>query len=65
MAVAIGLTPGDYASHSLRRSGATHLFLNGVPVETIRIIGDWRSDAIYKYLKPTPDSKLLLLKDKF
>lgn len=61
----LGLSPDDYNTHSLRRSGATHLMLNNVPLETIRVLGDWKSDAIYRYLKPSADSKLTFVHGKF
>ena len=62
---AMGLTAANYGTHSLCRSGATHLFMAGVPIATIPILGDWKSDSIYKYLKPDPMSKLALLQGKF
>lgn len=40
----------QYATHSFRRGGATHLFSIGVPCETIRLLGDWRSDAYRRYI---------------
>lgn len=54
----LGLSPKEYNTHSLRRSGATHLLSAGVPVAMIKIMGDWKSDAIFKYLKPSPQTKL-------
>ena len=63
--IALNLPTHDYNTHSLRRSGATHLLAAGVPVEIIKIIGDWKSDCIFKYLTPNPSSKLLMLKNKF
>ena len=53
------------SSHSLRRSGATHMLMNSVPIETIRVLGDWRSGVVFRYLKPSADSKLSVLQDKF
>ena len=62
---ALGLPAEHYSTHSLRRSGATHLLASGVPVELIKIIGDWKSDCIFKYLTPNPSTKLNLLQGKF
>ena len=46
----LGLSPGLYAGHSFRRSGATHAFQAGVPVELIKMLGDWKSDSVQLYL---------------
>ncbi|KAI8502735.1 hypothetical protein Bbelb_194370 [Branchiostoma belcheri] len=46
-----GLNPHLYSLHSGRRGGATFAFRAGVPVELIRLQGDWRSNAYLLYLK--------------
>lgn len=43
-----------YASHSLRRGGATALHAMGVPVATIMQMGRWASLAVMGYLQPQP-----------
>ena len=48
----IALPAEQYGTHSLRRGGATWMFLAGIPIEVIKQIGDWKSDCIYKYIKP-------------
>jgi hypothetical protein len=53
----VGLQKKDYSTHSLRRGGATWLASQGVPVDIIRALGDWKSDAVFKYL--TPDATTL------
>ena len=60
--VKMGLSSKDYNTHSLRRSGATHLLSVGVPVDMIKILADWKSDCVFKYLKPSPDTKLTVAK---
>ena len=60
---AIGLHPSSYNTHSLRRSGATYLLSLGVTVDIIKILGDWKSDCVFKYLKPSPIDQLRLLND--
>ena len=30
--------------------GASHAFQSGVPLELIKILGDWKSDAVFMYL---------------
>lgn len=46
----IGLDPQNIGLHSLRRSGASFLHSIGVPLEDIRMAGDWRSMAVLLYL---------------
>lgn len=46
----LGLPAKEYASHSFRRGGASFAFEAGVPIELIKILGDWRSDAVLLYL---------------
>lgn len=47
----------DINTHSLRRGGATWLLAQGVPLHMIRILGNWQSDAVFKYLVPDSQSK--------
>ena len=47
---ALGLPARDYACHSFRRGGASFAFQAGLPVELIKILGDWHSDAVLLYL---------------
>lgn len=60
-----GLSTSDFNSHSLRRSGASHLFAAKVPIEIIKVLGDWKSDCVYKYLKPQAVQKLSLVNQSF
>ena len=46
----IGLDPSLYASHSFRRGGASFAFQAGVPIEMIKLLGDWKSNAVCLYL---------------
>lgn len=54
----IELPATSFSSHSLRRGGATWLLSAGVPLERIKLLGDWRSDAVSTYLKPTSLQRL-------
>jgi hypothetical protein len=54
----IGLPVKDFGTHSLRRGGATWLMSCGVPLHTIKSIGDWQSDCVQRYLKPSINDKL-------
>ncbi len=46
------LGPGsqDYTGHSSRRGGAAWALTQGLPGETIKILGDWKSSAYLSYL---------------
>ena len=57
----IGLPGSEYGTHSLRRGGATWLFNSGVSLEEIKTVGDWRSDCVQKYLKPSVSDKFKTL----
>ena len=47
--------------HSLRKGGATWLLSCNVPLATVRIIGDWSSDAVFRYLLPDESAKFRVL----
>ena len=55
----LGLSPGLYAGHSFCRGGATHAFLAGVPVELIKMLGDWKSDSVQLYLTVSLQVRLM------
>ena len=40
----------DHACHCFRRGGASFAFYSRVPVELIKMLGDWHSDAVLLYL---------------
>ena len=61
----IVLYPKEYGTYSLRRGAATFLMLCGVPVHTIKAIGDWHSDCVTKHFKPNLSSKLSALHNVF
>ena len=46
----IGLDPTSYAGHSFRRGGASFAFQSRIPVEMIKLLGNWKSDAVLLYL---------------
>lgn len=46
---AVGVSPSQYAGHSLRRGGASWALQVGIPKEIIMIMGDWKSDAVFQY----------------
>ena len=57
---AVGLPPGEFSSHSLRRGGATFLRLCGAGMEEIKERGDWKSECVRQYLKASLVEKLTL-----
>ena len=48
---AYGLPSKDIGLHSIRASGAMAMYLNGVPVYTIMLLGHWSSDAFLRYIR--------------
>ena len=52
----LGFASSFFSSHSLRRGGASWLLNAGVPLHIIRILGDWKSDAVFQYLCPSPEA---------
>ena len=46
----LGLSPGLYVGHSFCGGGTSHAFQAGVPVELIKMLGDWKSDSVQLYL---------------
>ena len=47
----LGLNPSLYNSHSMRGGRTQDLFAFGFPVDKIKRMGRWKSNAVYKYLK--------------
>ena len=46
----LGYPPLLYASHSFREGGASFAFQSFVPVELIKMLGDWKSNSVLLYL---------------
>ena len=45
-----GYEASSYGTHSFRRGGATLALQAGIPLSTIQLLGDWKSDAVLLYL---------------
>ena len=45
-----GLSGEDFGSHSFRRGGVSFAFSIGVAVKLIKVMGDWKSNAVLLYL---------------
>ena len=46
----MSVNPDNIATRSLRSSSAMALLLGGIDPDHIRIVGRWRSDAMFRYL---------------
>ena len=49
---AVGLEPHAFNTHSMRRGGATWFISVGIPMPIVKALGDWRSDAVFRYIQP-------------
>ena len=49
---------GDFASHSLRRGGATFMAMLDRPLDQIKSRGMWKSDCVFRYIVPPMASML-------
>jgi len=47
----LGFEPDEIGTHSLRSGAAMEMYLAGVPVYTIMLIGRWSSDAFLRYIR--------------
>lgn len=47
----LGFKAKDIGTHSIRSGGAMAMYLSGVPIITIMLIGRWRSDSFIKYIR--------------
>ena len=47
---ALGFGPSDVGTHSNHSATAMAMYLAGVPVYTIMLVGQWSSDAFLKYI---------------
>ena len=45
-----GFEKSQFGTHSFRRGGASHAFQAGLSVDSIRLIGDWKSNAYTSYV---------------
>ena len=47
----LGFSASRFGTHSLRAGATMAVFLAGVPVETIQLIGRWRSQTFMRYIR--------------
>ncbi len=50
--------PELYATHSLRRGGATHAGKMGIPMRMVMVMGRWKSDVVRQYMYCSPEQVL-------
>lgn len=50
---ACGIQAAKYSGHSFRRGGATFALQCGLPINLIKLQGDWSSNACERYLEPS------------
>ena len=50
----VGVQGAHFRFHSFRMGAASTAFSLGVPVEVIKRMGRWRSDALLRYIRPFP-----------
>lgn len=66
-----GFSPTDIGLHSARSGAAMAIYLSGIPVYTIMLLGWWSSDAFLRYIQKQVKefskgiSRKVLKKDKF
>ena len=56
--IKIGRDPAAYSTHSFRRGGATFAGMVGLPRQYIMAVGDWKSDAVDKYLATPLEARI-------
>jgi hypothetical protein len=47
----LNIKPEECGLHSIRSSAAMAMYLNGIPVYTIMLLGRWSSDAFLRYIR--------------
>jgi hypothetical protein len=52
----IGEPPSSYAGHSFRRGAAQHALESGLSEDEIQELGRWKSDAVKRYYKRSPQA---------
>ena len=57
----IGLNPEEFSTHSFRRGETSYAFRSKVPVELIKMHGDWKSDCYQQYLSFSLEDKLVVV----
>lgn len=54
----VGVTDSRIKGHSFRRGGASWLSKLGIPIDMIKTLGLWASDAVYRYVETDFEAKL-------
>lgn len=56
----LGFQAKSYSGHSFRRGGASWALAQGIPKELIKVLGDWKSDAVDNYFEIQHETKLAI-----
>ena len=56
----LGLEPSKFSGHSFRRGGVSFTMQCGLPLEWVKLQGDWSSNAVERYLQPAFSLRLKL-----
>ena len=54
----LGYPPDDYAAGHFLDVGACFAFSSGIPIELVKMLGDWKSDAVLLYLTVPLDIRI-------
>lgn len=54
----IGIDPDEYSSHSARAGGVTEAHKAGAAITLIKRHGNWKSDSVYLYIRPSTNEML-------
>lgn len=60
----LGYSQHEFASHSLRRGGASWALHQQLSADAIKLLGDWQSNAYQVYLLPSVEEKIKIM-EKF
>lgn len=56
----LGIDSSKYAGHSFRRGGVSYGLAQHLPVDLLKLQGDWRSDCYQRYLEPDLETKFMV-----
>lgn len=57
-----GVNPSEIASHSFRRGGASFCYAIGLPTDSIKLLGDWRSSCYQSYIDNDANTRFQIIR---
>ena len=60
-----GINPSHYSGHSFRRGAANTAVAAGAPLQTVKLMGRWKSNSIDRYFTPHSSNSLGFAASKF